>query len=222
MGLFSTPAKTVQFNRFTPQQMGVMGAANRGALEALKGLSGPMPQFGPIAQRAQTQFQQQTVPSIMERLTQMGGLHSSALAGSIGEAGAHLNESLAAQEQQFNQQNRAQQMQLLSLLLQSGLQPQFETMYQPEQLNFLGQLVGGGLQALPSLAGLALGGPVGGAIGSGLGGLMGSLFSGGERSAPSPAMSAVSSLGQALSPRYSLPLGASNMPLAGLAAGATA
>lgn len=217
MGLFTTPAKMTQVNRFTPQQMGVMGAANRGALEALKGLSGPMPQFGPIAQRAQTQFQQQTVPSIMERLTQMGGLHSSALGGSIGEAGVHLQESLAAQEQQFNQQNRAQQMQLLSLLMQSGLQPQFETLYQPEQLNFLGQLVGGGIQALPSLAGLALGGPAGGAIGGGIGSLLGGLVGPGASSTPSS---------------FSMPMGMGNggllgldkmrIPLAGLAAGATA
>lgn len=220
MALFSSPAKTTLLPRFAPAQMGLMGSLNRSALDVLKGLGGQDAQFGPLAQKTQTEFQQKTVPSILERLTQMGGLSSSSLAGSLGEAGVQLGENLAAQEQQFNQQNRAQQIQLLSMLLSGALQPQYETMYQPEQLNFLGQLVGSGLQAIPSIAGLALGGPVGGAAGGALGGLLSggfnALATGGGRPS-SPMM-----FGQGQMPRALMQMGGGSVTPAGLTAGATA
>lgn len=119
------------------------------------GLGGIGTGFAPIAQRARTQFQQQTIPSIAERFTAMGeGAQSSpAFAQLLGQAGAGLEEGLAAQEAQYGLQQQGLLQALLGQLLGVGLTPQFETAYMPSQPGFLQSLLGGGLQALPQVYG---------------------------------------------------------------------
>jgi len=150
----------VQTPRFTPQQ--------RGGYEQLlqQGLSGmqniPSAQFGPIADLYKTQFQQQTIPTIAERFTGMGagGQRSSAFEQALGGAGAGLNQQLAGMEQQFNMQQRGQEISRLMNMLQMGLQPQFQTDYIPPEPGFLSS-VGSGLgagigSAMPMIAQLLM------------------------------------------------------------------
>lgn len=143
------PGYAEQFQRFTPQQQ---QALNSILQQSLSGLGQPLGQgFEPLAQQARTQFSEQTIPSIAERFSSLGSgaQRSSAFAQTLGQAGAGLEEELAAQKAQFGLQERDQLQQLLGL----GLTPQFDTMYhqaQPGRLQNLGS-------ALASLGGAAFG-----------------------------------------------------------------
>jgi hypothetical protein len=88
--------------------------------------------FEPFAQKARTQFQTQTVPGLAERFTAMGGAggqRSSAFQGALGQAGAGLEENLAALGQEYGMR----QEDLLARLLGQAQQPQFAYHEQQKQ-----------------------------------------------------------------------------------------
>ncbi len=136
--------------------------------------------FAPIAQRAQTNFQTQTIPTIAERF--VGSKGSGAYRYALQNAGRELNEGLAALESQYNLKQGDQLTNLLGLLLR----PQNENIYHPAEpgaLSGISQGFGQGLgnaagegqfgSGLGALAGGALGsfgGPIGTAIGGAAGG----------------------------------------------------
>lgn len=134
--------------RINPQQM---GAQNQLLQMALSGLQGNQPSFDPIEKQARAGFTQQTIPSIMERLTAMGGQRSSALGSGLAAGAQDLETNLAAMKSQFGMQNRGQLMQMLGM----GLQPQQETFYRPGTQGFLGTM-GAGLGQGLGMAGGAL------------------------------------------------------------------
>jgi hypothetical protein len=155
--IFGTQGQFKQAPRFTPQQSGVL---NQNVLPAIAPLLQQLQQrqgqgFEPIAQKARSQFNTQTIPSLAERFTSLGGQRSSAFQGALGSAGAGLDESLAALGSQYENQQQGQQQQLLMALLGLGLQPQFENTFQPGTPGLLNNLFGGGgLSSLLSLIGL--------------------------------------------------------------------
>lgn len=142
-----------QVPRYSGQQQDLLSQINR----LLSGqLSQPGMGFGPIAEQAKSQFQEQTIPSIAERFTAMGGtgsLRDSAFSQSLGQAGAGLNRDLASMQSQYN-------MGMFAPLLQAGLSPQYETMFRPQGPSLgssLGQSLASGLgQSIPMGALLAL------------------------------------------------------------------
>ena len=73
--------------------------------------------MNPVEQQYTRNFAQNTVPGLAERFTSMGqgGQHSSAFQGALGQAGAGMNEDLAALRQSH-----------LMNLLNIGLKPQNE------------------------------------------------------------------------------------------------
>lgn len=120
---------------YEAQQRAMMTNIGQMGMQGLQ--TGQMPggiSFDPIRQQAITQFYTQTVPSLAERFTSMGGgQRSSAFQGALGQAGADLNENLAALQSHY-------QMQMLPMLMQMlgiGLQPQYEQHYLPGQKGFL-------------------------------------------------------------------------------------
>jgi hypothetical protein len=140
-----------QFQRFTPQQQQLQ---NQAITQLMAGLQpGGQLDFGPIAQRARSQFSQQAIPTIAERFSALGqnALSSPALYSQLGGAAANLEEALAAQQGAFQQRN------MLGLL---GLasQPSFETAYMPRQRGLLEIGGSAALQLLPYLAMGGLGG----------------------------------------------------------------
>lgn len=180
-----------QISPYSTQQQGALNQLLQMAMGQMGG-GGGMGQMGigmkpfdfaPIAQQARTQFQQQTIPSIAERFTSMGGQRSSGFQEALGGAGAGLEEALASQGAQFGMQQQGQQMNQLMQLLGLALRPQYETAYrQPEQqqqstfMQMLpGLLAGGG-----ALAGGLLGGPAGIGLGGTAGSWLGRLFGGGS------------------------------------------
>jgi hypothetical protein len=155
--LVGSPGRTEQFQRFTPDQQGI----NSQLLSILPQLlqqvqGGNRGGFAPIAQQARTQFNTQTIPSLAERFTALGGgQNSSAFQGALGQAGSGLEEGLAGLESKFNLAQGGQQQQLLLSLLQAALQPQFENAYFPRQPGFLQGLAGSAGQGLGTLGGLS-------------------------------------------------------------------
>jgi hypothetical protein len=132
----------------------------------LQSLGGGTQSFEPIAQQARTQFQTQTIPGLAERFTSLGSgaQRSSAFQGALGQAGAGLEQNLAALGSQYGLQQRGLDQQLLSALLSTALAPESETLITPGQPGALQELVptlgrllplllGGGLQSLLSFLG---------------------------------------------------------------------
>jgi hypothetical protein len=133
--------------------------------------TGQMPggvSFDPIAQQAQTQFNTQTIPSIAERFSSLGGgQRSSAFQGALGQAGAGLQENLAAMKSQYMMQMMPMLMQMFSM----GQQPQFEQQVLPGREGVLSQMGGQFAHGFgAALPGLMTGNPLGGLF-SGLQGL---------------------------------------------------
>lgn len=139
-GLFGKPAQLQQLPMFAPEQEQVQQQALQQGFGGLQGLMQPL-DFEPYAQKARTEFGEQTVPGIAERFTAMGGQGSGAFGRAMTGAGAGLEEGLAGQESQFDLLQRGMQQQLLSQLLGIGLQPRFQ---QAETQGSPGFLTGGG------------------------------------------------------------------------------
>lgn len=138
---------------FSQQQKNVQNQGLEMLLQLLRG--GQNQAFQPIANKAVTEFNTQTIPSLAERFTALGGQNSSAFQGALGQAGAGLQENLAAQGSQYNNQ-------LIQLLSQLGLAPQHENLVfqgQPGLLNTAAEGFGKGL-------GLYATGGLGGAAGA--------------------------------------------------------
>jgi len=142
------PAGVGQVNRFVPQQQNTLSSLmNMG----MQGMQNPYAGFEPIANQARTQFQQQTLPSIMERFQSLGNnaMSSGALKTELGQAGANLEGGLAALQSQYGMQNRNQMLNMLGL----GLTPQLESYATQGQEGLLQQI----LPALSSVGMNALG-----------------------------------------------------------------
>lgn len=116
-------------------------------------LQNPLQGFQPIADRARSQFNKTTIPSLAERFTSLGNnsLSSPSFAHELGQSGVDLEEMLAALGAQYGQRNQQNAFSMLSL----GLSPAFQTHYQPQEHGFGRQLLGNtasaGLQAAPQL-----------------------------------------------------------------------
>lgn len=163
--LMGTKGGFKQLPKLTGQQQGLTQGAGAGANQLLQlllgnimggqggGMGGMGGGFAPIAQRARTQFQQQTIPSIAERFTSMGaGAQSSpAFAQLLGQAAAGLEEGLAAQESQYGLQQQGLLQSLLASLFSTGLTPEFENAYQQSQPGFLQSIVGPAIGAAANI-----------------------------------------------------------------------
>jgi hypothetical protein len=122
---------------------------------ALSQLQNPQSGFAPIAQRAQQQFAQQTIPSIMERFSGLGSggaQNSSAFAQTLGAAGAGLQSDLAAQGAQYG----LQQQGLAQQLAQLGLSPSFTSSILPGSEGIGEKLLGGFAEMAPRALGAYL------------------------------------------------------------------
>lgn len=171
--LFGTPERTEQVPRYNQSQQDVFS-------KMLSGGGGQLPQIFQFLQQllsqdpemmnqfqapAKRSFEENTIPSIAERFTGMGGQNTSAFAQELGAAGAGLEENLSAQRAGLGSQAIQQLMQILG----GGLTQQTDTISRPGQTGFLQGMAPGIGQGLGALAG-------GGAMGAGMSGLQ-SLFS---------------------------------------------
>lgn len=137
--LVGQPARLEQVERYSPEQL----SAQKQILQsALQGISQPYAGFEPIEQRARSQFMQQTVPTLSERFTSLGGYGTGALsspvfASQLGSAGAGLEEGLAALRAQYGLQQRG----LAQGLLPYGLQPRYENLFMGGQSGLAQEII---------------------------------------------------------------------------------
>lgn len=160
--LLGKPGQIQGVSPYSPEALQDMSRLRQTGFDIL---ANPSAGFQPIAQQARTRFGQQTVPMLAERFLGSGqNLASSGLTQQLGQAGAGLEEALAAMQAQYGLQNRSQALQALSM----GLQPQYQFFQTPEQQGLVGSLLPMALQA-------GLGYLTGGGLGSVMSGI-GSLF----------------------------------------------
>jgi len=147
--LFGQPEEFQAAPRFTPEQSAALSNLLQMGLGGLQEAY----DFGPIEQRARSQFIQQTIPTLSERFAALSStpqaLSSPSFAGQLGAAGRQLEEGLAAQRAQFGLQRGSQ----LQSLLGMGLQPQFETAMRPRTPGIIEQLLPAAAQAAGSYYG---------------------------------------------------------------------
>lgn len=143
--------KLQQAPRLSAQQLGLQNQGIGNLMQLLQQGGGQPGSFTPIAQKARTQFQTQTIPSLAERFTALGGQNSSAFQGALGQAGAGLEEGLAAQESQYGLQQNAQLQNLMKILLGISSQPGFENIIHGGQPGALQGAAQGAGQLLPLL-----------------------------------------------------------------------
>ncbi len=131
-----------QMPKYSPE---IQGNINDLLQQGFQGLQNPYKGFENISNEARNTFDTQTLPSIAERFTGMGGgQRSSAFQSAAGGAGADLERSLAAMKEGFGQQNRQSMLQQIGF----GLQNQPEFAHTPKQQGWLESLF-----LLPGLAG---------------------------------------------------------------------
>jgi len=135
--LFGSKGQSQQFPRFEQDQQSALSQLLQQGLSETD--------FGGVEDLARKRFGEETIPSIAERFTRMGGQRSSEFEGSLGRAGSDLETQLAALRPQMGMQK-----------LGMGMQPRFDTGYQPGtpgMLQGLGGSVGAMLPMLLKLLG---------------------------------------------------------------------
>jgi len=148
--LFGKPEQVQQLPNYTPQQNRSMDQLLQGSTQQLPQMfqylqsilsQDPelMNQFEAPARRA---FQEQTIPSIAERFTDMGAQRSSAFGQQLGSAAAGLEENLASQRANLSSNAIQQLMQMLS----AGNTQRFENVVRPETFGAVGNLFSGASQ----------------------------------------------------------------------------
>jgi|LNFM01.1.fsa_nt_gb hypothetical protein len=147
--------QTTQYPTMSPEQQ----AFQNKILEMLGGQlgEGGDEEFNAFAAPYKRQFEEQTIPGISERFAGLGGLSSSGFTQSLGQAGAGLNEKLAALQQGLKSER-------FNRLLPFAFQKNFHTDVEKGGQNWLAELLG------PILQG----------YGSGLGGNLANMGFGGK------------------------------------------
>jgi len=151
------PGQVQQLPLLNGQQQQLQGQNIQNVMQMLQGGQNAPSKFdfAPIAQQARNQFETQTIPSLAERFTALGGgQNSSAFQGALGNASADLESQLASLGSQFGMQNQQMDRDYLLQLLRFALMPQFESQYLPATGGLLGGAAQGAGQGLGQLGGL--------------------------------------------------------------------
>ena len=134
--LFGQPEQEQQFQKFTPGQ--------QSSLDQLLQQGSQNADITGMENLAQKRFSEETVPSLAERFTSMGGgQRSSAFQSALGRSGSDLQAQLGALKPQFGMQQ-----------LGMGLQPRYDTGYKPATQGAINPLLQSLMSLLPLLAGL--------------------------------------------------------------------
>ncbi len=139
-------------NLYSPdQQQALNYLLNQGR----SNLQSPYQGFEPIEAHARTKFQSQSIPSLAERFTALGGSdtrESSDFAGMLGGAQSEFDQGIAALRADYGNQSQDRALNLLRL----GLTPQTELHYfneQPDAPSAGSQIFESGAQALGNYLG---------------------------------------------------------------------
>lgn len=162
---FGRPSRLEQIPTTTPQQQnilnqlleGLQGPLGAGLQNLQQLISGTPEALEAFQAPARTAFAQQTIPQILERFSGADAQRSSAFGQRLGQAGANLEQNLAAQKAQL----QSQALSRLQGLLGTGLRSQFTTTQIPGETGFLQNLlsslgqIGGGVGTTALTGGLS-------------------------------------------------------------------
>ena len=142
------PPKIIQAPTMTPAQKKAMDEILQ---LSLTGIRDPYKGFEPIASQARSKFAKETIPSLAERFTAMGGgaQRSSGFQEALGGSATGLEEMLAALMSQYGLQSLGAYGNLAGL----GAKPQFENIVQAPEMQ--AQSSPGMLQGLLGMGGLS-------------------------------------------------------------------
>ena len=151
-----------QIPNYTPQQQQTQQTLLQQLEPLLKGLLSPQSgNFQDIAKAETLRHRQETIPSLAERLSGMGGgLSSSGFQDAMSRADTGFGLNLASMGAQYGLQQRGQNLDILRSLLSGGMSPAF---------SYVGSQPGISQQILPAAAtmtGAYFGGPAGAQMGS--------------------------------------------------------
>lgn len=164
--LTGTPSRFEKIGKYGPEQTAGFDLLRQLGMSGLQ--QGPA-DFGPIAERETKRFHEETIPSIAQRFSTMGGQGSSAFQESMQRGATDLSTNLAALGSQHGLQQQSQLMQMLGM----GLQPQQEIGYFGGTQGAASPILGGIGRAIPKVAGAAAGAYFGGPAGAAAGGAAG-------------------------------------------------
>lgn len=156
LGRFFLGSRPEVFNspNFTPFQSEILNYLLQYGVGGLQDLDQNQFDFAPIGNQELERFYTQTIPSLAERFTAMGGgQRSSAFQGALANAGRFLGNDLAAQQQQYNLQQQGMEQNLISTLLNLGLAPQFAQNLNPGGGGLFPGLVKAGTEVGKAFAG---------------------------------------------------------------------
>jgi len=141
--VFGGPGQVVQSPLLSGQQQQLQGLTIQNLMQMLQqGNQGPQQYqkaFEPIAKSSLEHFYSNTVPSLAERFTSLGGgQNSSAFQGVLQQAGRGLENDLSSMGAQFGQQQQQLDQGYLLNLLKLALAPQFESSYIPGKAGWFG------------------------------------------------------------------------------------
>lgn len=131
----SNSDQITQSSLLRPGQVAAQDEVLKSLMQLLGNLNNPEGRyegFGPIEQKARTDFETQTVPLLAERFTSQfgpGANRGSAFRGELSKAGTGLDQGIAALRAQYGLQNQALQNQLINTLAGSGLARSLENNY---------------------------------------------------------------------------------------------
>lgn len=154
--LFGKKGKFTQTPIFTPEQESFLNQLMGGSREGISSgmdyltslLSGDEGAFQAFEAPYKRIFEEETIPSIAERFANLDAQSSGAFKQSLSQAGAGLSENLAALREGLKSQALSQLTQLGGI----GLQPRYNTMYEPGTSGAMGNLMGGLFGGLGQIA----------------------------------------------------------------------
>lgn len=170
IGKGGSPGYLIGHNPYTPSAQSGLDWLIQSGQQGLQGLPQAGFDFAPLAAQARTQFNTETIPTLAERFTALGGgQHSSAFESALGRAGAGLEENLAALKAQYDYNNFQNQQQHFLNRITAGIQPQNQQTFIPPQQG----IVGGGQKRKGGIGGFFKG------LAGGLGRIAGKTLLGG-------------------------------------------
>ncbi len=140
-------------NQFATQTPGQMQDADFLRSFGIQQLQNPYAGFDPIANKLQNQWTQNTVPSLAARFGSLGDnkLTSGAFTSQVQGSQNQLNDIIGSLGSQYGQNNINSALNMIN----SGMRPQFENIYQPSRTGFVQNTWNNAQQTVNSLAPMA-------------------------------------------------------------------
>jgi hypothetical protein len=180
------PAGFASSSRYSPEQMQQAGQLGQAGTQALMDLAKNSYNFEDTANWARKNFQEKTLPTIMERFAQHGtggNMDSGAYQKTLGTSNRDFELGLAGMKGEFDMKGQALNQNLYNSMTQYGQNPMWDQHWQERQGGFAENALMAGIQGLGAGAGAYMTGGANlwaPAIGAAVGGMFAGRKGGGQ------------------------------------------